>query len=165
MKFGVKMKKEKIKIVAIVKDKDGYSNYILNRMPSFEVYDEITTEKLKSIVYSRDCGFINALIYQMDNTVKAFCGSEFDINLSNGEVIKSKGNWWHDDLGCFDDHVGITTVQPVISTIENLKKCYVWCSGPKIEKSFLQELIAEYNGDVHDFDEHEKSLAKTKVSQ
>jgi len=119
-----------IRIEAIVNFNKGHA-YVLNRMPKFK-YSEVEGGLL-----AVDGPFSSAFRYEEpQGKFKAFAGRAFNIPITDGGSIEANGQYW--DCGV-DGQVSCT-----ISTVESLKKCYVF-NGGNCDPKVLSDLVADYN--------------------
>lgn len=106
---------------------------LLNRKPIFKF------EKKDNWLISEDNGFFQFYSYEKPvGRFKAFGGSEFDIHLKNGEVIKANGQWWDAVPKDFQDKVKSYGY----GTIDTLSKCYVFCST-YVQKGIVEKWLEE----------------------
>ena len=100
----------------------GTSFYlVLDEMPDF-VY-----ERRDNNLIASDDGFYACLCYERPTKYsKAFAGREFDIPMKDGTTVKATGQWW-------DGGHQANAPEPIasvgISTIDLLRRCYVFSSG------------------------------------
>ena len=149
---------DKFKVVAKVRCNDRYA-YVFDRRPEF-LYTKIDHE---TIIGECD-GMLR--FYKRDSFGKywkAFGGAEFELKLTDGTVEKCFGQWWDgmskaaNELFNPDD---ITYF--AYSTIEELRKCYVY-SGCRAIRKWVGELDVSYEGTVYDYWEFEKLLKMNKL--
>ena len=114
-------RKRKIRIIDIILHKNAYSTQmfiVLNRKPEF-IY-----RKEGDWLIAEDSGFFNFYYYEKPGRAfQAFAGREFDISLTNGEVIKATGQWWD---GVPEQYRHLA--DPGSGTIDGLGRCNVFCS-------------------------------------
>jgi len=141
------------KVLAKVKFNDEIA-LVLDRKPVLEY------TKHKGIIYGTDGIFYQC--YKYDRPGKnweAFGGHKFDIKLTSGEVINCNGQWWHGGHAEVEKLAGVTLCSAVHSTVDALKKCYVF-SGDAADSKKFNDILNSYNGDILPYFEYEKLLNK-----
>jgi len=134
-------------VVNVTKNGDVQKFIVIDRMPKF-VY-----EREGNYLLAEDSGFYSCFGYQRSQWDKAFGGRKFDILLKNGEVEKADGQWWHSHYPKWD---ALKLSSPGIGTVEDLKKCYVFCSG-----LVLTEKLNECKSEPISYREYEKQLRQS----
>lgn len=144
---------KQIKIVAKVTCNDGFA-YVLNRMPHF-----LYTKLDQKTIIGEDEGMYEFYMYdRYTDRYKAFGGRQFQLPLTDGSVEKCYGQWWS---GMNDTALKLFSRESlcyfVYSTIEDLKKCYVYtrCSA---NVDWVKKLDSKYNGKIYDYWEFEKMI-------
>ena len=146
---------EKIKIVAIVRTSNGDNHYVLNRDINY-TYTKIDRET----IIGEDEGVLE--FYKYDRLVlpfgkTAFGGRKFTLKLSDGTEEECHGQWW-DAMSdaAYELFKGKVTYFPS-ATITDLKNCYVFY-GRRCDKQWLEQLIAEYKGEIYDYHDYKNML-------
>lgn len=129
------------KIVAVVSPRQGGEWLVLNRKPKFRYV------KFGARLIAKDGPFADVLEGPWGNN--AFGGIEFDIPMTDGTVIRAKGNWWASNLPGYCS-IGI-------STEDDLRNCYVFGSG-LVNPEALADLRSAYTGIVYPYWDYEKVL-------
>ena len=113
---------EPLKIIDIIDHKSKLFTQrflVLNRKLHFEY------EKVGKWLIAEDNGFFSFYYYEKPcGRFKAFGGSEFDINLKNGEVIKATGQYWS---GIPETHAK-KVIGLGYGTVDGLASCNVFYS-------------------------------------
>lgn len=128
------MRKNLISDIIIHRNKMFTQTFLLlNRKPVFAFF-----ERDKWLI-AEDNGFFKFYYYEKPvGRFKAFGGSEFDIPMKNGKVIKANGQWW--------DAVPKDYISKVDSygygTIDTLSKCYVFGSV-YVQKGMVEKWLEE----------------------
>ena len=92
---------------------------------------------------------------------KAFAGRKFTLTMADGEVINCHGQWWAGGYAEAEKIVGITLVAATISTIADLKRCYVF-HGDCADAAKIKQLRKRYKGRIYDYWEYEKHIKTLK---
>lgn len=109
--------------VIVRTDNYGNTNYyvVLDRYPEFK-FKRIQ----KGYLLAEDNGVFQAYKYGAPSgSFKAFAGRKFNINMEDGSIVEAWGQWW--DTGVIGIYEELTQVG--YSTIDRLKKCYVFTGG------------------------------------
>lgn len=126
------------------------------------VFDEIPPLIFKrigeNIIYGTN-GLLYRCFYKENPSgrFKAFAGREFRITLHDGEIINCHGQWWDGAKDIVGEHIGIKLIQTAASTVDELKKCYVFCAH-SVDRNRLFGLKQAYTGPVYPYDEYEKLI-------
>lgn len=94
---------------------------VLDKMPEF-IY-----ERRGNCLVAADDGFYDCLHYDKPSkNWKAFAGREFDLKMKDGTIEHAYGQWWS---GKHQENAPELIISLGMNTIEELHKCYVFCSG------------------------------------
>jgi hypothetical protein len=140
------------KVIAITKFNDGIA-FVFDEMPpmTYTKYGNkliIGTNGIKYVVYTYDLpspGFY------------AFEGRKFDIELTDGTIEHCYGQWWDGGYREAEKIIGERLVSLTSSTVQELKKCYVFFGGC-ISAQKYNELIESYNGRLYGYREYETTI-------
>ena len=140
-----------MKIIAAVKFNQSIA-YVLDKKP------ELIYKKVDGLIYGTDGIFYQC--YKYDRPSKnwqAFGGREFEIKLETGDIVKCNGQWWNGGFDEVGKLAGCTIGASVLSTVEELKKCYVF-SGYEVDMDKFKEFIKSYTDMVYPYREYEKII-------
>lgn len=148
----------KIEAVVISNDREVF---VLNKRPV------ITYEPYKNFLIGldEDATFCNAYVHQTPSRyAKAFAGREFDIPMTDGSVTKAKGQWWDPESGAsVAEALGDEILSGIsLSTLEDLKRCYVFTGNYSAIKGPLTKLREAYAGKVYGYWEYEAIIKGLK---
>jgi len=151
---------EELKIVAMVRFNSDKA-YVFNRSPEF-VY-----RREGNYLYAIDGPFMSVYKYSAPSkNWQAFGGRKFTLKLLDGGVEECNGQWWDDGYEFLKEKVGITITHVTISTVERLKKCYVFNSGT-MDYNILNKMIEEYTvgntGYYYNYYDYEKVITYDKL--
>ena len=92
-----------------------------------DVNPKMVYERKRNLLVAEDDGFWDCLAFETPSkNWQAFGGRKFDILMKDGSVEHAHGQWWA---------YWATGIAPYpteslgIATLEDLRKCYVFCSG------------------------------------
>lgn len=69
--------------------------FLLDKPPTF-IYEDDANSRRALVATDYETGLMSRYIFQQSGPgFKAFAGREFDIPLTNGEVVHADGNWWY----------------------------------------------------------------------
>lgn len=142
---------EKIRIVAVVKFNDREA-FVLNRMPELEY------SRYGDTIVGTDGTFHECYGKWIDPVDKAFGGREFELRMKDGEVVHCKGQWWSSITAKARKVIGENIIPLTLSTVEELRECYVFSGGIEGTREKIAVLRAEYEGPIYDYDEYRKIL-------
>lgn len=131
-----------IRVVAVVEFNKEPVGMVLNRMPRFRY------ERTNGGIIAHDGPFTDALTGPEGS--RAFAGRTIRFPMLDGSILVSKGAYWQSGV---KGKVGAT-----YSTIENLKRCYVFTGGACIAPEDRSELIGQYDGPVYRYYDYEKVI-------
>lgn len=149
---------EKIKVVAKVHCNNDFA-YVLNRMPSF-TYTKLDWQT----IIGEDEGMHEFYMYdRCTDRYKAFGGRKFQLHLADGNVEECHGQWWD---GMNDTALKLFDRKDlchfVYSTIEELKKCYVYTQC-RAMIDWVKRLDSEYKGEIYDYWEFKKLIRNEDI--
>jgi hypothetical protein len=114
--------------------------------------------RLNNLIYGTDGPFYACYYYEEPfGRFNAFGGRKFKITLDSGEIIECCGQWWDGGYGNLSKHLGIELKYCPVSSIPELKDCYVYF-GMKADINKLSELILGYKGSIYEYRDYEKVL-------
>ena len=135
-----------IKILAAVRFNKGRA-CVFNRSPVLKY------ERHGNFLIGRDGPFVNTYSYGTPSkNWEAFAGAKFNIPMVDGSVTKAFGQWWHSSSR--------GAVSVTYSTIESLKRCYVY-TGVSCDPEHLKLLVENYmseKGFYYDYYDFEKII-------
>lgn len=147
-----------IKIIDIIDHKNQCSTQrflVVSRKPKF------TYERRGDFLIGEDSGFFNFYAYDSPSLgIRAFAGSKFDIPMKDGSTIKANGQWWN---AMPEDYYGLLNSSGV-STIAELSKCHVFCSG-NIDPQLIEDWLKgnEPGNNYHKYDERHPDFGKNTI--
>lgn len=121
-------------IIDVIAKTDRYTKSI-NYYIVVDVMPRRVYERNGNFLYSNDDGFFDFMKIE-PGTTDAFAGRKFSIDLADGSQYHCKGDVW----ACGGD-VGEPLVQAGVSTLEELKKCYVF-SATMVSEAKLNAWLA-----------------------
>lgn len=121
---------KKIRVIKhVINEKSGQRFVVLNRLPDFKYV------KKGNLLLAEDSGFYSCYYYgRPDKYSQAFAGRKFDIPMLDGSVIKASGQWWNGEHPIYKE---IKAVRHGYSTIDKLKRCFVFTGGVLFNESLL----------------------------
>ena len=140
-----------MKIIALVKFNDSIA-MVLDEIPKLKY------QKKADCLLGSNGVFLDTLFYERpDDRWKAFAGRKFDIELDTGEVIHCEGQYWDGVKPIHKSMVEGDIIHVTASTLDNLKKCYVFC-GYKGIKHEIQKLMSQYKGIVYEYWDYDRLI-------
>ena len=136
------------KIKAVVKFNEGIA---------IVLQDKIITKANKhgNNIIESDGLFFSSLVYDRPSERwKAFAGRKFDIELEDGTVEHCTGQWWDGTTEKTKDIVGGDFISVTVCSIEELKKCYVFCGRYALKDKF-EALLKTYTGKKYGYWEYD----------
>lgn len=141
------------KIEAIVM-MNGHEAFVLSDTP------RITFERHGKFLFGLDEHgvFAGSYYYQKPSkSWEAFAGRKFDIPMTDGTIEKAYGQWWDGGGSEFSEAIGGKIISVTASTLDRLKKCYVFTSyRAALEEA--EKLRATYTGKIYEYWEYNAEL-------
>lgn len=148
------------KIVDVIAKKSKYSDqtfyYIVVDQPVRYVYERSPVVETQAFARSGQsfflgqCGDFYAFLSGTERKGEAFAGRSFDINLSDGTTFHCQGDVW----ACGPRKSDPPVVQCGVASLEELKRCYVFCGG-HVKVNTLNAWLAEHEpaSDYYKYDD------------
>lgn len=140
-----------MKILKLVKNAYDHYYVVVDEVPEL-TYEKIGFDYVGSSIDSDD-NIIASRYLKRENFGNAFGGRTLNLKMKDGTIKSIKDYWF--DYGSYEKHgefVGIG-----IGTLEELQKCYVYCSY-NINKNTFTKMVDEYlkSDKIYDYREVEK---------
>ncbi len=146
-----------MKIIAIVKSKDGSEFFVLDEPVKLE-YIQLDDSTIVGMAEP----FLSFYKKEYDRHAKAFAGREFDLTMIDGTIVHCNGQWWSALTNCAVEEMRLDTdrrkvIQVAASTIDQLRNCYVFVGYSTLVEDW-EKFRAKYDGPVYDYYEYEKQI-------
>lgn len=150
---------EPIKILDVIvhRNKDYNQLFIvIDRKPEYKY------ERRDNWLIAEDYGFFSFYRYNRPSKgFYAFAGRKFDIPMIDGTIEKAYGQWWD---GVPKEYQG-SLVSCGVSTLEEVKSCYVFYGGRCFDKGLLDTWLSENepSNNYEKYDKRSKAFGKHKI--
>ncbi len=120
---------------------------------------ELKYKRYGDTIIGTDGFFVDSLRYEKvpSHHSQAFAGRQFQIKLENGDIVKCAGDWWDQITEKTIEILGSNIIATTAGTIEDLKRCYVFCGYYGIRNK-IKEFRESYKDKIYGYWEYSKIL-------